>query len=63
MIRTRANRFPSITNFRLVLDVVFFLPGDSPRSEFYVPTFRNTLPSFLPTYTTYADRTDRVFRP
>jgi hypothetical protein len=32
-----------ISNFRLVLNVVFFLLGDSPASEFYVPTFRNTL--------------------
>jgi len=29
---------------RLVLNVLFFLLGDSPESEFYVPTFRNTLP-------------------
>jgi hypothetical protein len=27
--------------------VVFFLFGDSPASEFYVPTFRNTVPSSL----------------
>ena len=33
-----------ISNFRLVLNVVFFLLGESPASEFYVPTFRNTLP-------------------
>ena len=32
-----------ITNFRRVLNVVFLLLGDSPASEFYVPTFRNTL--------------------
>jgi hypothetical protein len=31
-----------ISNFRRVLNVVFFLFGDSPASEFYVPTFRNT---------------------
>ena len=31
-----------ISNFRRVLNVVFFLLGDSPASEFYVPTFRNT---------------------
>jgi len=30
-----------ISNFRRVLDVVCFLLGYSPASEFYVPTFRN----------------------
>jgi len=30
-----------ISNFRLVLNVVFFLLGDSPESEFYMLTFRN----------------------
>jgi len=32
-----------ISNFRRVLNVVCFLLGNSPASEFYVPTFRNTL--------------------
>jgi hypothetical protein len=32
-----------ILNFRHVLNVVFFLGGDSPASEFYMPTFWNTL--------------------
>jgi len=32
-----------ISNFRRVLNVVFFLLGDSSASEFYMPTFRNTL--------------------
>jgi len=32
-----------ISNFRCVLNVVCFLLGDSPSSEFYMPTFRNTL--------------------
>ena len=32
-----------ISNFCCVLNVIFFLLGDSPASEFYVPTFRNTL--------------------
>jgi hypothetical protein len=31
------------SNFRPVLNVVFFLLADYPASEFYVPTFRNTL--------------------
>jgi hypothetical protein len=30
-----------ISNFRRVLNVVSFLLGDSPMSEFYFPTFRN----------------------
>jgi hypothetical protein len=32
-----------ISNFRLVLHVAFLLLGDSPGSEFYMPTFRYTL--------------------
>jgi len=32
-----------ISNFRRVLYVVCFLLGNSPASEFYMPTFRNTL--------------------
>jgi len=38
--------------------VVCFLLGDSPASEMYMPTFRNTL-FHLPAY---EDGTDRVFR-
>ena len=30
-----------------VLNVVFFLLGDSPGSEFYMPTFRNTVCSIF----------------
>jgi len=32
-----------ISNFRRVLSVVCLLLGNSPTSEFYMPTFRNTL--------------------
>ena len=32
-----------ISNFRHVLNVVCFLLGNSPASEIYMPTFRNTL--------------------
>ena len=32
-----------ISNFRLVLNALCFLLGDSPASEIYMPTFRNTL--------------------
>jgi hypothetical protein len=32
-----------ISNFRRVLNVVCFLLGNSPASELYMPTFRNTL--------------------
>jgi hypothetical protein len=34
---------PLISSFRRVLNVVFFLLGNSPTSGVYVPTFRNTL--------------------
>ena len=39
----QARYFYLISNFRRVVNVAFFLLGDSPASEFYVPTFRNTL--------------------
>ena len=32
-----------ISNFRRVLNVLCFFLGNSPASEFYMPTFRNTL--------------------
>ena len=32
-----------ISNFRRVLNVVYFVLGDSPASKFYMPTFRKTL--------------------
>ena len=32
-----------ISNFRRVLNVVFFLLSDFPASEIYVSTFRNTM--------------------
>ena len=51
-----------ISNFRLVLNVACFLLGDSPASEFYIPTFRITVPvpsSYLPAC---EDGTDGVFR-
>jgi gamma-glutamylcysteine synthetase len=32
-----------ISNFRRVLNIVCFLLGNSPESELYMPTFRNTL--------------------
>ena len=37
------NNFFFISNFRRALNVVCFLLGDSPASEFYIPTFRNIL--------------------
>ena len=36
-----------ISNFRRVVNVVFFLLGDSPASEFYVQTFQNNVCSIL----------------
>jgi len=60
-----------ISNFRRVLNVVFFLVGNFPASEFCMPTFRNTLfhlykqvgieTTFLH-LPAYEDGTDRVFR-
>jgi len=49
-----------ISNFRRVLYVVCFLLGNSPASEFYMPTFRNTLS--VPSSLAYEDGTDRVFQ-
>ena len=39
----RNNIFFLISNFRLILNVVFLIFGDFPASDIYVPTFRNTL--------------------
>ena len=50
-----------ISNFRLFLNVVFFLLGDTPPSEFYVPKFRDTFCFIfigiiiIPAYTAYED--------
>jgi len=55
-----------ISNFRRVLNVFCFLPGNSPVSEFYMPTFRNTLfhlhRQMSVHLSAYEDWTDRVFR-
>ena len=59
-----------ISNFRLVLNVVVLLLGDSPVSEFHIPTFRNTVSfifivgvsrKILPIYAAFEDGTGRVF--
>jgi len=54
-----------ILNFRHVLNVVFFLLSDSPVSEFYIPTFRNTVSSIsiglLNKKETYNDVRDGAF--
>ena len=42
-IKSKALDSVFISNFRLIVNVVFFLLVDAPESEFYVPTFRNTL--------------------
>ena len=50
-----------ISIFCHVLNIICFLPVNSPASEFYMPTFQNTLSvpsSYLPPY---EDGTDRVF--
>jgi hypothetical protein len=48
-----------ISELRHKTKVAFFLLGDSPASEFYVPTFRNTIcPIFIGrVHTTYEDGT------
>jgi hypothetical protein len=43
MGKTQAQRF-LISNFRRVLNALCFLLVNSPAPEFYMPTFRNTLP-------------------
>ena len=55
-IYIRAKKTFLISNFRPVLNVVCFLLGNSPASEVYMPTFRNTL-FHLPAY---EDGTDGV---
>jgi hypothetical protein len=47
LCKTTIRHFPTflISNFRCVLNVVCFLLGNYPVSEFYMPTFRNTVPS------------------
>jgi len=49
-----------ISNFRRVLYVVCFILGNSPASEFYMPTFRNTVCSIF--VLAYEDGRYRVFR-
>jgi hypothetical protein len=49
-----------ISNFRPVLNVVCFLLGNSLASEFYMPTFRNTLYD-QSSYAGRYDGTDSVF--
>ena len=41
MFKFMATNIFLISNFRRVLNVVCFLLGDSPASEFYMPTFRS----------------------
>ena len=40
---TLSTTYTLISSFRLVQNVVCFLLGDSPASDLYIPTFRNTL--------------------
>jgi len=49
-----------VSNFRRVLNIVFFLVGESPGSEFFVPTFRNTVYSIFigGVSTSYEDGTE-----
>ena len=49
-----------ISSFRRVQNVACFLLGDSPASDLYMQTFRNTLS--VPKAGAFEDGTDRVFR-
>ena len=51
-----------ISSFRLVQNVVCFLLGDSPASDLYMPTFRNTLSVPFSKAPAFEDGTYRVFR-
>ena len=51
-----------ISSFRRVQNVVCFLLGDSPASDLYMPTFRNTLSVPSSKAGAFEDGTDRVFR-
>jgi hypothetical protein len=60
IVRIRITRTPAflISNFHCVLNVVCFLLGNSPVSEFYMPLFQNTVcPIFI---VAYEDGTDSV---
>jgi len=50
-----------ISNFRHVLNAVYFLLSNSLVSEFYMPTFQNTLSVPSSQAGTYEDGTDRAF--
>jgi len=43
----RIQHFSFTSNFRHVLNVVCFILRNSPASEFYMPTFRNTVCSIF----------------
>ena len=45
LVLTKTGTVFLFSNFRLVLNVVCFLLGNSPASEIYIPTFRNTVTS------------------
>ena len=49
-------------NFRCVPNVICFLLGNFPASEFYMPTFWNTLFHLQRQVPTYEVGTDSVFR-
>ena len=64
-LRKRYKELFLISNFRSVLNVVFFRLGHSSVSKFYVPTFRNTVSSIFVgdvSYIAYEDGTDGLFR-
>ena len=52
-----------ISNFRRVLNVVCFLLGNSPASEFFMPTFRNTQSRLAPTLSPSFLMAQAIFEP
>ena len=62
IVKLRQHKVFLISNVLPILNVAFFLLGDSTAYEFYVPTFRNTVPSSwaVQAYTAYEDGADIV---
>jgi hypothetical protein len=51
-----------ISNFRCLLKDVFFLLGNPPASEYYVPTFRNTVSSIFIGDVSRKSKWDEIYR-
>jgi len=62
LFHTEVTTFRAVVRLNIKFIVVCFLLGDSPASEIYMPTFRNTLFHLHRYLPAYEDGTDRVFR-